>query len=78
MFCYRKHGHNEGDEPSFTQPLLYQTIKKKKTVASIYADKLISQEVVNTKQVDFIKDRIWSDLEKKLKITIIKCKTVTS
>ncbi len=65
MFCYRKHGHNEGDEPSFTQPLMYQTIKKKKTVASIYADKLISQEVVNTKQVDFIKDRIWSDLEKK-------------
>ena len=65
MFCYRKHGHNEGDEPSFTQPLMYQTIKKKKTVASIYADKLINQEIVNTKQVDFIKDRIWSDLEKK-------------
>ena len=65
MFCYRKHGHNEGDEPSFTQPLMYQTIKKKKTVASIYADKLINQEIVNKKQVDFIKDRIWRDLEKK-------------
>ena len=65
MFCYRKHGHNEGDEPSFTQPLMYQTIKKKKTVASIYADKLINQEIVNKKQVDFIKDRIWADLEKK-------------
>ena len=65
MFCYRKHGHNEGDEPSFTQPLMYQTIKKKKPVAEIYAQKLIEQEVLNAKQVDYIKDTIWSDLEKK-------------
>ncbi len=65
MFCYRKHGHNEGDEPSFTQPLMYETIKKKKSVASIYANKLLEQEVVNQKQIDFLKDQIWSDLEKK-------------
>jgi len=65
MFCYRKHGHNEGDEPSFTQPLMYQTIKNKKTVAKIYAQKLIDQEILNTQQVDFIKDAVWSDLEKK-------------
>ena len=65
MFCYRKHRHNEGDEPSFTQPLMYQTIKKKKSVAEIYANKLIEEEVLNTKQIDFIKDAVWSDLEKK-------------
>ena len=65
MFCYRKHGHNEGDEPSFTQPLMYETIKKKKSVASIYANKLLEQEVVNQKQIDYLKDQIWSDLEKK-------------
>ncbi len=65
MFCYRKHGHNEGDEPSFTQPLMYETIKKKKSAASIYANKLLEQEVVNQKQIDYLKDQIWSDLEKK-------------
>ena len=65
MFCYRKHGHNEGDEPSFTQPLMYETIKKKKSVASIYANKLLEQDVVNQKQIDYLKDQIWSDLEKK-------------
>ncbi len=65
MFCYRKHGHNEGDEPSFTQPLMYETIKKKKSVASIYANKLLEQEVVNQKQIDYLKDQIWYDLEKK-------------
>ena len=65
MFCYRKHGHNEGDEPSFTQPLMYQTIKKKKSVAEIYANKLIENEILNKQQIDFIKDTVWSDLEKK-------------
>ena len=65
MFCYRKHGHNEGDEPSFTQPLMYQTIKKKKSVAEIYANKLIEDEILNNQQIDFIKDSVWSDLEKK-------------
>ena len=78
MFCYRKHGHNEGDEPSFTQPLMYQAIKKKKSVASIYAQKLIDQEIVNIKQVDFIKDTVWSDLEKKFeKAKNYKMKTKT-
>ena len=65
MFCYRKHGHNEGDEPSFTQPLMYQAIKKKKSVASIYSQKLIDQEIVTNKQLEFIKDAVWTDLEKK-------------
>ena len=65
MFCYRKYGHNEGDEPSFTQPLMYKAIKSKKSVASIYAQKLIDQEIISNKQVDYIKDSVWSDLEKK-------------
>jgi len=65
MFCYRKHGHNEGDEPSFTQPIMYKTIKKKKNVASIYAEKLLEQEVITKKQLDFLQDKIWQDLETK-------------
>ncbi len=38
MFCYRRHGHNEGDEPMFTQPLMYKEIGGHKTVKEVYAD----------------------------------------
>lgn len=44
--CYRKYGHNESDEPSFTQPLEYQIIRKKKSIREIYRDALISQGIV--------------------------------
>ena len=38
MFCYRRFGHNEGDEPAFTQPLMYQTIRSHQTTLQIYAE----------------------------------------
>ncbi|MFZ4621020.1 MAG: multifunctional oxoglutarate decarboxylase/oxoglutarate dehydrogenase thiamine pyrophosphate-binding subunit/dihydrolipoyllysine-residue succinyltransferase subunit [Bacteroidota bacterium] len=41
MFCFRKYGHNEGDEPSYTQPLLYKKIKSHPTVHQIYGERLI-------------------------------------
>ena len=44
---------------------MYQTIKNKKSVSELYAQKLIDKEILNTQQVDFIKDAVWSDLEKK-------------
>ena len=65
MFCYRRHGHNEGDEPSFTQPLMYKAIKKHKTTAEIYADKLITEGVTKKDQVDNYRESVWKDLEKK-------------
>ena len=37
MFCYRRHGHNEGDEPMFTQPLMYQKIGAHRSVKEVYA-----------------------------------------
>src|SRR5690606_18761503 len=37
MYCYRKHGHNEGDEPSFTQPLMYEEIRSRPTPREQYA-----------------------------------------
>ena len=43
MFCYRRFGHNEGDEPSFTQPLMYKAIRKHPTTSEIYAKKLIGE-----------------------------------
>ncbi|MEY3984723.1 MAG: hypothetical protein RL764_1796 [Pseudomonadota bacterium] len=47
MWCYRRFGHNEGDEPGFTQPLMYQTIKKHPGVSEIYAKRLIEQGVID-------------------------------
>jgi len=52
MFCYRRHGHNEGDEPAFTQPLMYRTIAQHPTTMQIYAKKLIEEGVVTEDQVE--------------------------
>src|SRR5260370_12371505 len=41
MYCYRRHGHNEGDEPSFTQPLMYSKIKDRPPLAEHYTEQLI-------------------------------------
>lgn len=48
MYCYRKYGHNEGDDPTFTQPLMYKEIHAKKSVMNQYADKLIEEGVLST------------------------------
>lgn len=54
MFCYRRHGHNEGDEPSYTQPLLYKKIRQHPSVREIYAGSLVRQGVVTQEQADAI------------------------
>jgi 2-oxoglutarate dehydrogenase E1 component len=46
MFCYRRFGHNEGDEPAFTQPLMYKTIAGHKSVRTLYAEQLIAEGVI--------------------------------
>jgi len=55
MFCYRRFGHNEGDEPSFTQPLMYKKIRQQPTTLEIYSKKLISEGVVTEGEVDKMK-----------------------
>ena len=47
VICYRRFGHNEGDEPAFTQPLMYQEIAQHKSISNIYAKKLISEGVIS-------------------------------
>lgn len=46
IICYRKYGHNEGDEPMYTQPVMYDVIKQKKSPATIYAEKLEKEGVL--------------------------------
>ncbi len=52
MFCYRRFGHNEGDEPGFTQPLMYKNIRVHKTTLEIYTDKLVSEGVLARGEAD--------------------------
>ncbi len=55
MFCYRRHGHNEGDEPSFTQPLMYKAIAAHPTTLEIYGKKLVDEGIVTTGEVEKMK-----------------------
>ena len=50
MFCYRRFGHNEGDEPAFTQPLMYKAIASHKSVRTIYAEKLTAERVITSEE----------------------------
>ena len=52
MFCYRRFGHNEGDEPSFTQPIMYKAIRSHPTTLEIYARKLIDEGLVTAEDVE--------------------------
>ena len=52
MFCYRRYGHNEGDEPSFTQPLMYKAIRNHPPTSEIYAKKLVAENVVTAGEVE--------------------------
>jgi 2-oxoglutarate dehydrogenase E1 component len=55
MFCYRRHGHNEGDEPAFTQPLMYKAIRAHPTTLEIYSKKLVAEGVITEGEVDKMK-----------------------
>src|SRR3954449_2940745 len=52
MFCYRRFGHNEGDEPGFTQPLMYKKIRQQPSTLEIYSKKLITEGVVTEGEVE--------------------------
>src|SRR5882757_1984246 len=52
MFCYRRHGHNEGDEPAFTQPVMYKKIASHPSTLEIYAKRLVTEGVVTEGEVE--------------------------
>ena len=56
FFCYRRFGHNEGDEPMFTQPLMYKTISGHPTTRALYADKLVADGTLTAEQAQQIVD----------------------
>jgi 2-oxoglutarate dehydrogenase E1 component len=55
MFCYRRFGHNEGDEPAFTQPIMYKAIRSHPTTLEIYSRKLMQEGLVSDGEVDEMK-----------------------
>ncbi|MGN7661621.1 MAG: 2-oxoglutarate dehydrogenase E1 component, partial [Anaplasma sp.] len=63
IVCYRRYGHNEGDEPSFTQPLMYKCISARKTVANLYAEKLIAEGVITEVESNKLRDRFRKQLD---------------
>ncbi|MDP3377131.1 MAG: 2-oxoglutarate dehydrogenase E1 component [Brevundimonas sp.] len=52
MFCYRRFGHNEGDDPTFTQPLMYSKIRAQKSARELYAERLIGEGVITAEEVE--------------------------
>jgi 2-oxoglutarate decarboxylase len=62
LIGYRRFGHNEADEPAYTQPEMYERIKHHKRVADIWADQLVAQGVVTAQDVDQQKAEVWDEL----------------
>ena len=64
LFCYRRNGHNEADEPSATQPLMYAVIKKLPTTRSIYAQKLIAEGLLDEEEEKRYEDEYRESLDR--------------
>jgi 2-oxoglutarate dehydrogenase E1 component len=63
MLCFRKYGHNEGDDPSYTQPLLYEKIKQHPGVREVYANQLAREEVLAKAESDALNDAFKKELD---------------
>jgi len=66
MVCYRRHGHNEGDDPKFTQPRMYKFINDHKNPREIYVDQLVSQGEVEKELAETLEKGFWNDLQARL------------
>ncbi|MCP4825023.1 MAG: 2-oxoglutarate dehydrogenase E1 component [Shimia sp.] len=55
MFCYRRFGHNEGDEPMFTNPVMYKRIKKQKTTLTLYTERLVKDGLIPEGEIEDMK-----------------------
>jgi 2-oxoglutarate dehydrogenase E1 component len=66
MVCYRKHGHNEGDDPEFTQPEMYTFIKSHKNPRELYSNKLIERGDVGQQIAEKLEKEFWDNLQARL------------
>lgn len=69
MYCYRKHGHNESDEPAFTQPILYRKIRKHPKVSVVLTQRLIEEGAITAEEGEAIKAEYTAALESNLEKT---------
>ena len=66
MLCYRRHGHNEGDDPKFTQPEMYDIIVKHPNPREIYSKELIERGHVQKQMADELEEKFWASLQQRL------------
>ena len=66
MVCYRKHGHNEGDDPKYTQPKMYAIIEKHSNPRELYSQSLISHGSIDAELAKEMEKKFWSDLQERL------------
>ncbi len=64
MICYRQHGHNEADEPSVTQPLMYQAIRHKEGVRKVYANRLVRNKTITPSRVKALETKYLNKLQR--------------
>jgi 2-oxoglutarate dehydrogenase E1 component len=63
LVCYRRHGHNESDEPAFTQPLLYEKIRERPSVRRLYTDQLIASGALEASDAEEIERKLSDELQ---------------
>ena len=68
LWCYRRHGHNEQDEPDFTQPVMYKQIRSHRTTRQLYAERLVAEGVVTEAELEQMKQTVIARLSNARKL----------
>jgi 2-oxoglutarate dehydrogenase E1 component len=63
IWCYRKHGHNEGDEPRWTQPIMYRAIDAKPTTREVYGERLVAEGTLTAEEFEAMKQAFYDKLD---------------
>ncbi len=69
MFCYRRFGHNEGDEPAFTQPLMYKRIREHPLVTDLYGERLVDEGLIEKGEAEELREQVSKHLESEFELS---------